>query len=211
MTVTGSSLAVDRGLPPPMAQPPHSPCAAVYMALVHWRSPSTGPGSLHQPGEELLSWSSALVLPAAIPVGLVLPRRPPALSTGQCPCPPPSLVGLFWSLLWAGLRFSWISRSAYHSGTCRGHFPVDEPHQGQGTFSSPGSVRHGRGFVIALPVVSGRSVPGGIARSSSLLRLWCATMSALLVLDHLLKRPHVSQLVPMALLVAAYCPPCRIV
>ena len=218
VVASGSTLAVTGPLAadgPAMA----FAAAAVYLALVYRRRPST----LRALAMGLLLGAGimvkALVLPAAIPVGIILllGRRPVDwfVSVGAAVS-----VGLFWSLLW-GWSDVWDQSVRYHLDAPGGSNPVDNLIKVFNVLITRDSLilaalavamvvawRRSKLSLRSRPSGPGRWALGDDGPTEALLWAWFAAMFALLVLEHPLWRPHVSQLIaPGALLLAVYRPP----
>lgn len=228
VAVTGSALAVTGSLAadgPAMA----FAASAVLVALRYRRDPTTakavGMGLLLGAGLCV----KALVLPAAVPVGLVLlvGRRPLHWLTAVGSA---VAVGLVSSLAF-GFADVWDQSVTYHLDSPGGSDPVANLTKVLDTLVTRDPlllalgavtigavlVRRRRGEPVAPapegdhPLADDADGAGGVvARRPALgllLGLWAVAMFAMLVAEHPLWRPHVSELVPpLALLIARYRP-----
>lgn len=222
--VTGSSLAVTGSLAadgPAMALA----AAAVLVALRHRRDPTTFRAALTGALLGAGICVKALVLPASIPIGLVLlfGRRPwhwlAAVGSAVA-------VGLVCSLPF-GFQGVWDQSVVYHLDSPGQHDRVgnllkvidtlvtrDQLLLALGATALVGAVWHRRRGEPVRPAPEGDHPPApGERRQPAiplLLGLWAVAMCILLVAEHPLWRPHVSQMVPpLALLVATYRPSVR--
>jgi hypothetical protein len=204
VVATGSSLAVTGPLAadgPAMALG----AGAVYLALLYRRRPSTARALAIGVVLGGAIMVKALVLPAAIPVGLILlaGRRPLdwVISVAGAVS-----MGLFWSLLW-GWSDVWDQSVTYHLDAPGGSDPVDNLIKVVNVLITRDTVLLA-GLGVALFAAWRSDRLGENRQIKLLLWTWLAAMFALLVIEHPLWRPHVSELVaPGVLLVAAYRPP----
>ncbi len=220
--VTGSALAVTGSLAadgPAMA----FAASAVLVALRYRRDPTTARavvmGLLLGAGLCV----KALVLPAAVPVGLILlfGRRPWHWVTAVGSA---VAVGLVSSLAF-GFADVWDQSVTYHLDAPGGSEPVANLTKLVDTLLTRDPLLVALGVVtVAAVVVRRRRGEAPAARPEGdhplaeaeparrpalglLLGLWAAAMFLMLVAEHPMWRPHVSELVPpLALLVARYRP-----
>ena len=214
--VTGSSLAVTGSL---AADGPAMALAstAVLLALRYRREPSTLRAVLMGVALGGAIMVKALVLPAAVPVGLILlwGRRPKdwGAAVGSA-----VLVGLGLSLLW-GFADVWDQSVTYHLDAPGGSDPVDNLKKLISTVTTRDVALVATGLLALVAALVGRRNPvdpedrpdqGTGPSPPILLWAWFAAMFAMLVAEHPMWRPHISELVPPAcLLLAWYRPPLK--
>ena len=219
--LTGSSIAVTGSLAadgPAMA----FAAAAVLVALRYRRDPSTRRAVLIGVLLGTALCVKALVLPAAIPIGLVLlfGRRVPDwfAAVGSAVA-----VGLGSSLAF-GFADVWDQSVTYHLDAPGSSDPIDNLVKVLDTLVTrdPLLLALGAVTIVALVLRRRRGEPAAVAPEGAhppaagdrrvpapglLLGLWAVAMLLVLVGEHPLWRPHVSELVPpLALLVARYRP-----
>ncbi len=215
--VTGSSIAVTGSL---AADGPAMALAstAVLIALRYRRDPSTRRAVLMGIALGAAIMVKALVLPAAVPVGLILlwGRRPKDwfAAVGAAVA-----VGLGLSLLW-GFADVWDQSVRYHLDAPGGSDPVANLKKLISTLTTR-DVALVATAVLTLVAVVARHRSGDEARDDRpdqgvgpavpiLLWAWFVAMFVMLCLEHPMWRPHISELVPpSALLLAWYRPPAK--
>ncbi|HYF45672.1 MAG TPA: glycosyltransferase family 39 protein [Acidimicrobiales bacterium] len=213
--VTGSSIAVTGSL---AADGPAMAFAAtcMYLALRYRRDPSPLRALFIGLTIGAAIMVKALVLPVAVPVGLILlwRRRPVdwVLAVGAAVA-----VGGGLSLLW-GFSDVWDQSVRYHLDAPGGSDPVDNAKKLVSTLTTRDVALVATGVLTAVAALSGRwrradgEVPdqGRTPPVPLLLWAWLAAMVLMLVLEHPMWRPHISELVPPAcLLLAWYRPPVK--
>ena len=221
VAVTGSSLAVTGSLAadgPAMA----FAVSAVFVALRYRRDPTTGRAVLMGVLLGAGLCVKALVLPAAVPIGLILlfAKRPWHWVTAVGSA---VVVGLVSSLAF-GFADVWDQSVTYHLDSPGGSDPVANLTKVVDTLLTRDPLLVALGVVTlvavvvrrrrgepARPVPEGdRPAPDGERRRPALplaIGLWAAAMFLMLVTEHPMWRPHVSELVPpLALLIALYRP-----
>ncbi len=217
--VTGSSIAVTGSL---AADGPAMALAttAVFLALRYRRVPSTGlaAGTGAVLGAAIMV--KALVLPASVPIGLILlwGRRPKhwVVAVGAS-----VLVGLSLSLLW-GFGDVWDQSVTYHLEAPGGSTPGANFSKLISTVTTRDVVLVAAGLVAAVAAFWRRRHPEAAADLPArpdqgttppvplLLWGWFGAMTLMLVMEHPMWRPHISELVPSAcLLIAWYRPPVK--
>jgi 4-amino-4-deoxy-L-arabinose transferase-like glycosyltransferase len=210
--LTGSALAVTG---PIAADGPAMALAAtsVLIALRYRRDPTTAKAVAMGAVLGAAIMVKALVLPAALPVGLILlwgrRVRDWVLAVGAS-----VLVGLVSSLVW-GFSDVWDQSVAYHLEAPGGSEPGPNLVKVLNTFFTRDILILALAVVTLVAVLlrrrSGQGSPEAPPGSPSIplvLWVWLAAMFALLIMEHPLWRPHVSELVPPAsLLLAWYRPP----
>lgn len=221
VAVTGSTIAVTGSLAadgPAMA----FAASAVLVALRYRRDPTTGRAVLMGVLFGAALCVKALVLPAAVPIGLVLlfGKRPwhwlAAVGSAVA-------VGLVSSLAF-GFADVWDQSVTYHLDSPGGSDPVANLTKVLDTLATRDPLLLGLGAVTLVAVVvrrrrgePARPAPegdhppvDGEGRRPALglaLGLWAVAMFLMLVTEHPMWRPHVSELVPpLALLIALYRP-----
>lgn len=221
VAVTGSSLAVTGSLAadgPAMA----FAASAVLVALRYRRDPTTGRAVLMGALLGAGLCVKALVLPAAVPIGLVLlfAKRPWHWVTAVGSA---VAVGLVSSLAF-GFADVWDQSVTYHLDSPGGSDPVANLTKLLDTLVTRDPlllalgavtlvavlVRRQRGEPLAAAPEGDHPPADGVRRLPALellLGLWAVAMFAMLVAEHPMWRPHVSELVPpLALLIARYRP-----
>lgn len=221
VAVTGSSLAVTGSLAadgPAMA----FAVSAVFVALRYRRDPTTGRAVLMGVLLGAGLCVKALVLPAAVPIGLVLlfAKRPWHWVTAVGSA---VAVGLVSSLAF-GFADVWDQSVTYHLDSPGGSDPVANLTKLLDTLITRDPlllalgavtlvavlVRRQRGEPLAAAPEGDHPPADGVRRLPAhelLLGLWAVAMFAMLVAEHPMWRPHVSELVPpLALLIARYRP-----
>jgi hypothetical protein len=192
--------------------------AAFYLALRYRRDP--GPRKAVAIGVTigLAIMVKALVLPVAVPIGLVLLARrrwaETALAVGAS-----VLVGLTLSVAF-GFADVWDQSVLYHLDAPGSSSRLDNASKLVSTFFTRDIVLVAAGAVTAVAALirrrtaSSGSVSGTPTaddlrpRIPTLLWLWLAGMVVLLIGEHPMWRPHVSEITPaVALLIAYYRPP----
>jgi len=215
--VTGSSIAVTGSI---AADGPAMVLAstAVLIALRYRRQPTTGRAVLMGLALGAAIMVKALVLPAAVPVGLILlwGRRPKhwfaAVGTAVA-------VGLGLSLLW-GFADVWDQSVTYHLDAPGGSDPAANLKKLISTLTTRDVALVATALLTLVAVVV-RHRSGDEARDDRpdqgvgpavpiLLWAWFVAMFVMLCLEHPMWRPHISELVPpSALLLAWYRPPAK--
>jgi hypothetical protein len=214
--VTGSSIAVTGSI---AADGPAMVLASlsVLYALRYRRDPSTGRAVVIGVALGAAIMVKALVLPAALPVGLILlwGRRPKdwVAAVGSA-----VLVGLGLSLLW-GFGDVWDQSVVYHLEAPGGSEPGANLKKLISTVTTRDVVLVATGVLAAVAALSSRwRAQRGEAHPDQgtgppvgvLLWTWFASMALMLVMEHPMWRPHISELVPPAcLLLAWYRPPVK--
>jgi hypothetical protein len=214
--VTGSSIAVTGSI---AADGPAMVLASlsVLHALRYRRDPSTGRAVVIGVALGAAIMVKALVLPAALPVGLILlwGRRPKdwVAAVGSA-----VLVGLGLSLLW-GFGDVWDQSVVYHLEAPGGSEPGANLKKLISTVTTRDVVLVATGVLAAVAALSSRwRAQRGEAHPDQgtgppvgvLLWTWFASMALMLVMEHPMWRPHISELVPPAcLLLAWYRPPVK--
>lgn len=216
--VTGSSIAVTGSLAadgPAMALASTS----ILIALRYRRAPSTKRAVLMGLTLGAAIMVKALVLPASVPIGLILlwGRRPKDwfVAVGSAVA-----VGLSLSLLW-GFADVWDQSVLYHLEAPGGSDPVANLKKLVSTLTTRDIALVATGVLTAVAVVL-RHRSGDEAHLEDrpdqgvgppvpvLLWAWFGTMFVMLCLEHPMWRPHISALVPpSALLLAWYRPPAK--
>jgi hypothetical protein len=214
--VTGSSLAVTGSL---AADGPAMALAstAVLIALRYRRDPTTLRAVLMGIALGGAIMVKALVLPAAVPVGLILlwGRRPKdwVIAVGSA-----VLVGLGLSLLW-GWSDVWDQSVSYHLDAPGGSNPGANLKKLISTVTTRDVALVATGLLALVAGILGRRNPvdaeerpdqGTGPAVPLLLWTWFAAMFLVLVAEHPMWRPHISELVPpTCLLLAWYRPPLK--
>lgn len=212
--VTGSSIAVTGSI---AADGPAMALAstAVLLALRYRTRPSTGRAVAIGVVLGAAIMVKALVLPAAVPVGLILlwGRRP---RDGFAAVASAVLVGLGLSLLW-GFGAVWDQSVVYHLDAPGGSDPVANVKKLLSTVTTRDLALVGAALVAVVATVlrrdtaddgADRPAQGTAPPVPVLLWAWFAAMFLMLAFEHPMWRPHISELVPSAaLLVAWYRPP----
>lgn len=214
--VTGSSLAVTGSL---AADGPAMALAstAVLLALRYRREPSTLRAVLIGVALGGAIMVKALVLPASVPVGLILlwGRRPKdwVAAVGSA-----VLVGLGLSLLW-GFADVWDQSVTYHLDAPGGSDPLDNLKKLISTVTTRDVALVAVGLLAVVAAVLGKRDPvdpedrpeqGTAPSPPVLLWTWFAAMFVMLIAEHPMWRPHISELVPpTCLLLAWYRPPLK--
>jgi hypothetical protein len=219
--VTGSSLAVTSSL---AADGPAMALAsgAVLVALRYRRDPTTGRAVLMGVLLGAALCVKALVLPAAVPIGLILlfGRRPWHWLTAVGSA---VAVGLGSSLVF-GFADVWDQSVIYHLDSPGGSDPMANLSKVINTLVTRDplvlvlgatalelAIVHRRRGQPTRPAPEGDHPPLDGARRRPgiplLLGLWTVAMFLMLVTEHPMWRPHVSEMVPpLALLIATYRP-----
>ena len=215
--VTGSSIAVTGSI---AADGPAMALAstAVLLALRYRREPSTGRAALMGIALGAAIMVKALVLPAAVPVGLILlwGRRPKDwfAAVGAAVA-----VGLGLSLLW-GFADVWDQSVVYHLDAPGGSDPGANLKKLVSTLTTRDVALVATALLTLVAVVL-RHRAGDEVRDDRpdqgvgpavpiLLWAWFVAMFVMLCLEHPMWRPHISELVPpSALLLAWYRPPAK--
>ncbi len=215
--VTGSSIAVTGSIAadgPAMALASTS----VLLALRYRRDPSTGRAVAIGVALGAAIMVKALVLPAAVPVGLILlwGRRPKdwVAAVGSA-----VLVGLGLSLLW-GFADVWDQSVTYHLDAPGGSEPGANLKKLISTVTTRDVALAATALVALVAGLFGwgrspaerddRPDQGTGPPVALMLWAWFIAMFLMLVLEHPMWRPHISELVPPAcLLLAWYRPPVR--
>lgn len=216
--VTGSSIAVTGSL---AADGPAMALAstAILIALRYRRSPSTRRAVLMGLALGAAIMVKALVLPAAVPIGLILlwGRRPKDwfAAVGSAVA-----LGLGLSLLW-GFADVWDQSVLYHLEAPGGSDPVANLKKLVSTLTTRDIALVATG-VLTIAAVALRHRSGDEAHLDDrpdqgtgppvpvLLWAWFVAMFVMLCLEHPMWRPHISELVPpSALLLAWYRPPAK--
>lgn len=217
--VTGSSIAVTGSI---AADGPAMALAATafYLALRYRRAPGTGRAAAIGAVLGAAIMIKALVLPAAIPIGLILlwGRRPKHwfVAVGAS-----VLVGLSLSTLW-GFADVWDQSVTYHLEAPGGSTPGANAKKLVSTVTTRDVALVAAAAVAAVAALLRRRGDAGAAELEPrpdqgtsppvplLLWGWFGATVVLLLMEHPMWRPHISQLVPSAsLLVAWYRPPVR--
>ncbi len=216
--VTGSSIAVTGSL---AADGPAMALAstAVLLGLRYRRGPSTGRAVLMGLALGAAIMVKALVLPAAIPVGLILlwGRRPKDwfAAVGSAVA-----VGLGLSLLW-GFGDVWDQSVLYHLEAPGSSDPVANLRKLISTLTTRDVALVAAGGLTLVAILNRRRSGGADTLHDRpdqgvgppvpvLLWTWFVAMFVLLCLEHPMWRPHISELVPAStLLLAWYRPPAK--
>lgn len=219
--VTGSSLAVTGSLAadgPAMALA----ASAVMVALRYRRDPTIGRAVLLGVLLGAALCVKALVLPAAVPIGLILlfGRRPWHWLTAVGSA---VAVGLVTSLAF-GFADVWDQSVTYHLDSPGGGDPVANLVKAADTLVTRDPlllalgvttlvlvIVHRRQGEPTRPAPEGEHPPAEGERRRppipTVLGLWAVAMFVMLVTEHPMWRPHVSEMVPpLALLIATYRP-----
>ena len=192
--------------------------AAFYLALRYRRAPSTGLAVGIGVTIGLAIMVKALVLPVALPVGLVLLARrrwtEAALAVGAA-----VVVGLVLATAF-GFADVWDQSVVYHLDAPGSSSPADNASKLISTFFTRDIVLVAAAVVTAGAAVirawsgdKGHGVDGPVAddlrpRVPTMLWIWLIGMVLLLISEHPMWRPHVSEITPpIALLIAYYRPP----
>ena len=216
--VTGSSIAVTGSI---AADGPAMALAstAVLIALRYRRDPSTRRAVLMGIALGAAIMVKALVLPAAVPVGLILlwGRRPKDwfAAVGAAVA-----VGLGLSLLW-GFADVWDQSVLYHLDAPGGSDPGANLKKLVSTLTTRDVALVATGLLTVVAValrhrsgdeshLEDRPDQGAGPPVPVLLWAWFVAMFVMLCLEHPMWRPHISELVPpSALLLAWYRPPAK--
>ena len=216
--VTGSSIAVTGSI---AADGPAMALAstAVLIALRYRRDPSTGRAALMGVALGAAIMVKALVLPAAVPVGLILlwGRRPKdwLAAVGAAVA-----VGLGLSLLW-GFGDVWDQSVLYHLEAPGGSDPVANLRKLLSTLTTRDVALVAVGVLALATAVFRRRSDHADRKADrpdqgvgppvpALLWAWFVAMFLMLCLEHPMWRPHISELVPpSAMLLAWYRPPAK--
>jgi 4-amino-4-deoxy-L-arabinose transferase-like glycosyltransferase len=216
--VTGSSIAVTGSI---AADGPAMALAstAVLIALRYRRDPSTRRAALMGIALGAAIMVKALVLPAAVPVGLILlwGRRPKDCFAAVGAA---FAVGLGLSLLW-GFADVWDQSVLYHLDAPGGSDPGANLKKLVSTLTTRDVALVATGLLTLVAVVArhrsdtnevdhDRPDQGVGPPAPVLLWTWFVAMFVMLCLEHPMWRPHISELVPpSALLLAWYRPPVK--